>query len=313
MLIYATSSYGYLRDELAAHTQAEVGRLTRKTFDDGELYHQIVDETVGREVVLIGGTISETETLELFDLSCGLVSSGARSLTIIAPYLGYSTMDRAVKPGEVVKAKTRARLLSSIPHARETNRLIVLDLHAEGIQYYFEGGLHAIHVYAKPIILEAVRELGGAKFVLACTDAGRAKWVESLANELGVPASFVFKKRLGDGTPVINAINADVAGRRVVLYDDMVRSGGSLLNAAQAYRDAGAVEVSCVTTHGLFPGDALRRIKQSGLISRILCTNSHPRAVEQARQSDGFLGVRSVSSVLADVFRQTNPTSGTSP
>ena len=168
MLVYATESYDYLRDELVGLTEGEIGQLTRKTFDDGEFYHRIDDDITGRDVMLIGGTISEAETLELFDVSCGLVSGGARSLTIIAPYLGYSTMDRAVQPGEVVKAKTRARLLSAIPHGRETNGLVVLDLHAEGIQYYFERGLHAVHVYAKQVILDAVRELGGVDFVLAC-------------------------------------------------------------------------------------------------------------------------------------------------
>ena len=98
-------------------------------------------------------------------------------------------------------------------------------------------------------------------------------------------------------------MNADVAGRQVVVYDDMVRSGSSLLNAAEAYREAGASDVACVTTHGLFPGSALKRIKESGLISRVVCTNSHPRAVELAEQADGFLGVRSISRVLADVVR----------
>ncbi len=301
MLLYATESYGYLQQEIAEQTQSDIGQLTRKTFDDGEFYHRVVDDIAGRDVALIGGTISETETLELFDVACGLVAGGSRSLTIVAPYLGYSTMDRTVKPGEIAKAKTRARLLSSIPHAREANRLVVLDLHAEGIQYYFEGGLQVLHVYAKPVIVEAVRCLGGDVFVLACTDAGRAKWVESLANELHVPASFVFKKRLDDGTPVVTAMNADVAGKRVVVYDDMIRSGNSLLNAAEAYREAGASDVACVTTHGLFPGGAMNRIRTSGLISRIICTNSHPRAIELAKQADGFLEVRSVSTVLADV------------
>jgi len=309
MLLYATTSYCDLRDEIADQTQGEIGQLARKTFDDGEFYHRIIDDVAGRDVVLIGGTISEPETLELFDVSCGLVSGSARSLTIVAPYLGYSTMDRAVIPGEVVKAKTRARLLSSIPHGREANRLIVLDLHAEGIQYYFDTGLHATHVYAKPIIIDAVRELGGDDFVLACTDAGRAKWVESLANELRVSASFVFKKRLDDGTPVVTAMNADVAGKRVIVYDDMVRSGNSLLNAAKAYLEAGASDVACVTTHGLFPNDALHRIKESRLISKVICTNSHPRAVELARQADGFLAVRSVAKVLADVVRRNCETS----
>jgi ribose-phosphate pyrophosphokinase len=305
MLLFATESYGYFRDDLASLIAGGAGRLERKVFDDGEAYHRIVDDVAERDLALVGGAITEADTLELFDVACGLVQGGARSLALVVPYFGYSTMDRAVAPGEIVKAKTRAKLFSSVPHAREANHILLLDLHAEGIQYYFEGGLRAVHVYGKPVTIEAIRELGGEDFVLASTDAGRAKWVESLANELRVPASFVFKKRLADGAPIVTAMNADVQGRVVVVYDDMVRSGKSLLIAAEAYRQAGALEVSCVTTHGVFAGDALAEIRRSGLISRIVATNSHPRAVDLSRTNRDFLEVRSVASVFAKALRRT--------
>lgn len=308
MLFYATRSYGYFRDELArllggAAGAPQVGQLETKVFSDGEFYHRILDRVAGRDVVLVGGTVSEPETLELFDLASGLVHEGARSLTLVVPYYGYATMDRAVLAGEVVKAKTRARLLSSIVQAREANRILLLDLHAEGIEHYFEGALLPTHVYGKPAALAAIRELGGGDFVLASTDAGRAKWVESLANELRVPASFVFKRRLADGSPQITAMNADVAGKRVVIYDDMIRSGHSLLNAAAAYRAAGAVDVTCATTHGVFPGAALEEIRAAGLISRIVATNSHPRAVELAATHGDYLAVRSAAALFAERLR----------
>ena len=307
MLLYATKSYGYFCDELATRLGAEAGRVKTKAFADGEVYHQIVDNVVDRDVALVGGSISEAETLELFDLASGLAHLGARSLTLIVPYYGYATMDRAVLPGEIVKAKTRARLFSSIVHARESNRILLLDLHAEGIEHYFEGGLIATHLYGETVVLAAIRELGGQDFVLASTDAGRAKWVESLANELGAPASFVFKRRLADGTPVVTAMNADVGGKAVVIYDDMVRSGKSLLVAAEAYRAAGATSVSCVTTHGVLVADSLDKIRASGLIARMVATNSHPRAIALAGDSNGFLTIRSVAPVYAEALQQAMP------
>src|SRR5688500_1340988 len=124
MLYFATASYQYFCDELAGSARGGLGVIERKTFDDGELYHRIASDVSGQDVGLVGGTISEPETLELFDLASGLVHEGARSLTIIVPYFGYATMDRAVQSGEIVKAKTRARLLSSIPRAREGHRLL---------------------------------------------------------------------------------------------------------------------------------------------------------------------------------------------
>src|SRR5690606_29175505 len=101
---------------------------------------------------------------------------GARRLDIVIPYFGYATMERAEHAGEIVTAKTRARLLSSIPAAALGNRVFVVDLHVDAITYYFERDVRTTHVYARPLMAAAARELGGSDFVIACTDAGRAKW-----------------------------------------------------------------------------------------------------------------------------------------
>jgi ribose-phosphate pyrophosphokinase len=230
------------------------------------------------------------------------VKNGARRLTLVVPYFGYSTMERAVKSGEVVTAKTRARLLSAVPHAQGGNRILLLDLHQEGIPHYFEGDLTAVHVYAKPVTTAAIRRVGaspgGGDFVLACTDAGRAKWVQSLANDLGVQPSFVFKRRLDGEQTEVTAVSAQVAGKRVVIYDDMIRTGGSLLSAARAYRAAGASSLAAVATHGVLPGESLKKIRDSGLFSAVVCTDSHPRARELAPQFAGFFAVEPVAGVF---------------
>jgi ribose-phosphate pyrophosphokinase len=229
------------------------------------------------------------------------VKYGARSLALVIPYFGYSTMERAVKAGEVVTAKTRARLFSAIPLADAGNRVFLVDLHAEGIPHYFEGGIRPVHVYAKPVIVDLARRFGGEDMVLACTDAGRAKWVESLANEMGVPASFVFKRRLDGSHTEVTAMSAAVSGKSVVIYDDMIRTGGSLIAAARAYKSAGAVKLTAIATHGVFPEDALERLRATGLFSAIACTDTHPRARELAGAS---LHVAPIASVLAQALEE---------
>lgn len=303
MIIFSTEHHGYLEQELAELTGAARGELVRRRFPDGESYHRIQSDVDDRHVVLVGGGTSDADWLELYDVACGLVQEGAATLTLVVPYLGYSTMDRAVRAGEVVKAKTRARLLSAIPIAQRGNRIVLVDLHVEGLTHYFEGLAHPVHLHARDLVLAAVRDLGGDDFVLACTDAGRAKWVESLAYELGVTASFVFKRRGDDGTPRVTAVSAQVQGKRVVLYDDMIRTGSSLVNAARAYRDAGATDLWAVTTHGLFPGRALEDLEETGLFRRIVCTNSHPRAVELCALHPSLLEVRSVAPLIAERLR----------
>ena len=286
-VVFATEPYEYLAEDILAlgdvpgTSGAYVrGALERHTFPDGERYLRLTEPVLARHVVLVGGTITDAATLELYDLASAIVKDGARSLTMIVPYYGYSTMERAVNPGEVVTAKTRARLLSSIPSADAPNRIFLFDTHTEGLAYYFEGPIEPVHVYAKQVVIELAHELGGPvdNLVLACTDAGRAKWVESLANDMGVPASFVFKRRLDGSRTEVRAVSAQVEGKSVVIYDDMIRTGSSLLGAARAYLEAGARRVTAVATHGIFPGDSLDKLKAAGVIERIACTDSHPRA-----------------------------------
>ena len=173
-----------------------------------------------------------------------------------------------------------------------------MDLHSEGIPHYFSGEVRPVHLSARSLVLEEIRRVGGEEFVLGATDAGRAKWVESLANDLGVEGAFIFKRRHADGTTEAAAMHADVQGRKVVIYDDMIRTGGSLLGAARAYVDAGASSAAAVATHGVFPGDAFRRIADSGLFTDIVCTDSHPRSLELA--GDPQLHVVSIAGLLAD-------------
>jgi ribose-phosphate pyrophosphokinase len=300
-LVLSTQRYAYLRDDLARISRADVGAIEVAMFPDGERYQRVTTPVSGRDVVLIGGTISDADTLELFDLASSIVKYGARSLALLIPYFGYSTMERAVKAGEVVTAKTRARLFSAIPLAAAGNRVFLVDLHAEGIPHYFEGGIRPVHVYAKPVIVELARRFGGDDIVLACTDAGRAKWVESLANEMGVPASFIFKRRLDASRTEVTAMSAAVSGKSVVIYDDMIRTGSSLIAAAQAYKDAGAAKLTAVATHGVFPGDALQRLTDTGLFSAVACTDTHPRARELAGAS---LHVAPIAGVLARALEE---------
>jgi ribose-phosphate pyrophosphokinase len=301
-LLFATETYVPMAEALRQLVGLEPGAIDRKTFPDGERYRRLESDVAGRDVIVLGGTISDEATLELYDLACAAAKYGAKRLTLLIPYFGYATMERAVKPGEVVTAKTRARLLSTVPVAAEPMRVVMVDLHSEGIPHYFEGPVRPVHLYAKPLVAAMVKALAGTEqdFVLASTDAGRAKWVESLANDLGVPAAFVLKRRLSGEQTEVMAMNAQVEGRHVIVYDDMIRTGGSLIEAAKAYRQAGATKVSAVATHGLFPGDSLAKLQASGAFTRLATTDSHPAAL---RGASPFLAIEPLAPLLAQWLR----------
>lgn len=294
-LLFSTTRYHYLAERLLAAGNFDAGKVEVKSFPDGERYQRILTDVNGCDAVLVGGTISDSDTLELYDLAISLQKYGAAELVLVIPYFGYSTMERAVKSGEVVTAKVRATLLSSIPRTGKGNKVVLMDLHAEGIPHYFEAGIRPVHLYCKPLIIEAAHRIAGNDFILASTDAGRAKWVESLANDMKVGAAFVYKRRTSGSETEITGINADVKGKTVIIYDDMIRTGGSLISAAKSYKAAGAGEIHVITTHGLFTGDAIACIKQSGVIQSLTCTDTHPNALEV---KDSFLTVISTASLL---------------
>jgi ribose-phosphate pyrophosphokinase len=277
-LLFTIPSYAYLEPAFLAASDFERGEIERKNFPDGERYLRILPDLYGRDVVLLGGTPTDADWLDVFDLACGIARGGARSLAIVMPYFGYSTMERAVKPGEVVVAKTRARLLSAIPAPEGGTHLYLFDLHTDGIEFYLDDRILSRHVYGAPLVTAKIGErMDGNTFVLGACDAGRAKWVQSLAQDLSVEPAFVYKRRdATSGGTSVTGINADVRGREVVVYDDMIRTGSSLIQAGRAYLAAGATRVHAIASHLVLPGSAVEKLRASGVFASIMGTDSHP-------------------------------------
>jgi len=277
-------AYAYLEAEFLEALDCERAVLEKRQFPDGERYLRILEDLRGSEVVLLAGTPTDLDCLELYDLGFAISRAGARSLSIVMPYFGYATMERAVLPGEVVTAKTRARLISSIPACEGGTRVLLFDLHTDGVEFYFADNHLTRHLYGAPLITRAVRNLmQGRAYVLGATDAGRAKWVQSLAKGLGVEPAFVYKQRdPNTGALSVTGVNADVSGREVVIYDDMIRTGSSLLQAGRAYLSAGATAVHAIASHLVLPADSLARLTASGVFSSIHGTNSHPGSQQLA-------------------------------
>lgn len=277
-LLFTIASYEYLTPRFLAAGDFEPAEVERKTFPDGERYLRLAADTWGRDVVLLGGTPTDLDWLEVYDLAFAITRGGARSLSIVMPYFGYSTMERATKPGEVVTAKTRAMLLSAIPPCEAGTRLFLFDLHTDGIEFYC--GEHHItrHIYGAPVITAAIQKLmDGRRYVLGATDAGRAKWVQSLARDLNVEPAFVYKHRDATTNAVhLTGINADVKGKDIVIYDDMIRTGGTLIQAAKAYLQAGATAVHAIASHLVLPVNSIETLRNSGVFQSILGTDSHP-------------------------------------
>ncbi len=293
-IFFFSRSYQYMRPY---YEDKCIGEVDFHTFADGESYQRIMTDVRGKEVVIIAGTISDTDTLELYDLAAGCSQYGALSIELVIPYYGYSTMERATQYGEIVKAKTRAILLSEIPPTSLGTKIYLIDLHTEGISYYFNSNVSTYQLRAESIWKNWIEALDEPHLVIGSTDAGRAKWVEKLAQETHAEAAFIYKKREQNGVKV-SAINADVKGKAVVVYDDMIRSGSSMIQALKSYKEQGAARLYCIATHALMLDDCTQRLLDAGA-QKIAVTNSHPQAVSS---SSSLLEVLDISPIIKSVL-----------
>lgn len=270
MKLYYTESYEYLAKKMKG--SFSLGKFTRKTFSDGENYFKFNDNIKNEDILILGGTITDKEVLDIYDIACAASMYGAKSINLIIPYFGYSTMERAVDGLEIVKAKTRARLFSSIPRAIKINTIYLFDLHVNGILHYFEGELHSVHMYGKKLIKKVIKEINSKKLVLASPDEGRTKWVSSLSQEFNLPFAIALKNRNGESVSGLTA-HGNVKGKDILIYDDMIRSGGTIIEAVKNYKKLGAKDIYVMTSHGIFTSDKIFKEKN---IKKIYCSNSHP-------------------------------------
>ena len=272
------------------------GKYEIKTFPDGEYYmcldKSLQDKLKDSECIIITGTVSDRETLELYDLANTLIQYGCKKLKIHLLYYGYSTMERSVKWGECVTAKTRANLLSSIPLAPYGTKFYMYDLHAEGITYYFNQNVQTYHQYCKEIIKKMCLDIYGKRkdWVLASADSGRVKWIESLAKDIGVNSAFIFKQRISGSETKVTGINADVEGKDIIIFDDMIRSGSSLIGASAAYKEKGCKNVHIVATHGVFCCDGIKKLADCKNINSVNVINTYPMSkMAEQYANKGFL------------------------
>lgn len=303
-LVSTVSSEPFAR-ELARRLDVPVAEVERRHFPDGESYlrYRIDDpfELLGKDVIVVGATDSTASLDELYRLGFAATQNGARSLLLAVPYFGYSTMERAVHPGEQVAAKSIARQLSALPQAARGTWILMCDLHTPGLVHYFEGTAIPLEIFAMPRLIEAVQRLGLPNLTMASTDMGRAKQVERYANQLQAPVALIHKRRLSGSKTQIGAVLGDVTGRDVVIYDDMIRTGGSLVQAAEAYTSAGAASVTAVTTHLVLPPGTVERLEASPL-QRVIGTDTHPHHSLVAGHPR--FEVVSVADLFADVVRR---------
>jgi ribose-phosphate pyrophosphokinase len=285
-----------LAERITEELGVKQGCITVKQFSDGEISVKIEESARGLDVFLVQPTCQPVNDnlMELLIMIDAFRRASARRITVVLPYYGYARQDKKTKPREPVTARLVANLISGAG----ASRVLCVDLHAGQIQGFFDVPVD--HLYAGPLIADNLihRGMFDGDTVVVSPDVGGVARARALAEHLESPIAIIAKRRPEANKVEIMEIIGDVTGKVCVMIDDMIDTGGSIVQGAKALVDRGAKEVHACCTHGVLSGDAIDRVNASALRSLVV-TDTIPLP---AHKCSDKIQVISVAPLLADAI-----------
>jgi ribose-phosphate pyrophosphokinase len=295
--IFSGRAHPALAQEICAYLGIPVGELTLYNFSDGEDYCQIEENVRGADVFVVQPTCSPVNdnVMELLILLDAFRRSSASRITAVLPYFGYARQDKKDKPRVPIAAKLMADLLT----ATGVDRILTMDLHSAQIQGFFN--IPVDHLFAAPVILDAIRKLELADLVIVSPDVGGLTRARAIAKRLDASLAVIDKRRTGKNETEILNVVGEVEGKDALILDDIIDTAGTLTQAEAALRQQGARRTYAAAVHGVFSGPALDRIGGSEL-ERLLVTNTIP--VEAAIARCPRIKALSVAPLLGEAIQR---------
>ncbi|MEN6583277.1 MAG: ribose-phosphate pyrophosphokinase [Armatimonadota bacterium] len=297
-MLFSGTGNPELTQKIAERLGIHVGNIDIQRFSDGEI-HVKVDESVrGDDVFIVQSTPTPVNEhlMELLIMVDAFTRASARRVNVVMPYYCYARQDRKVKPREPVTAKLVANLLT----AARASRLLTIDLHSGQIVGFFD--IPVDNLYAGPIIADYLRRnlAIDENTVVVSPDVGGVTRARSLAEFLGTPLAIIVKRRPEPNRTEVMELIGDIEGKRAIMIDDMIDTGGSIINGAKALLERGAKEVYAACTHGVLSGGAPDKLIASP-IKKVIITDTLPLPVDKR---DSKIEVVSVSDLLADAIQR---------
>lgn len=298
MILLTGNSNLVLAEETAKYLGAPLAKSSIQRFADMEVFVEIEENVRGKDVYLLQSTSypANDNLMELLICIDALRRASAKSITAVIPYFGYARQDRKPAPRSPISAKLVANLIT----AAGADRVLTLDLHAGQIQGFFD--IPTDNLFAGPKMSRDIeRHYDTSDLMMVSPDVGGVVRTRAMAKRFGVDLAIVDKRREKAGVSEVMHIIGDVAGRRCILVDDMVDSGGTLCNAAEALLDQGATEVSAYITHGVLSGNAAERIGNSKLKELVITDSIQPTEAVLATKN---IRILSVGDLIGEAIRR---------
>jgi len=282
--------------EIAQHLKVEPTEHLVSRFKDGEIRVQILENIRGHDVFIVQSTHPPADNLlELLLLIDAAKRASAKRITAVIPYFGYGRQDRKDQPRVPISAK----LVSNLIEVAGANRVLTVDLHADQIQGFFD--IPVDNLFASPIFKEFFKGLSPETHTVVAPDVGASKRARAIARKLGdLPLAIIDKRRPAPNQAEVLNIIGHVEGRHLIIVDDIIDTGNTVIEGAKALITAGALSVVAAASHALLSGDAPQKIEDSP-IEKVIVTDTIPTVWQRKTEK---IEVLSIAPLLAEAIRR---------
>ena len=304
MKLLTGNSNKNLSQKISKFLKTKLVHSSIRKFADGEIYIEINENIRGNSIFLIQSISSPANDnlMELLLCIDALKRSSAKNITAVIPYFGYARQDRKVAPRTSISAK----LVSNLITKAGADRIVTVDLHAGQIQGFFD--IPVDNLFATPIFTRHIkRKIKNKNLICVAPDVGGVERARALGRKLNAELAIIDKRRSAPGKSLVMNVIGNVKGKICIIVDDLIDSGGTIVNATEALKKRGAKEVHVYVTHGVLSGDAVEKIKKSKIKNLVVTdTINISDRVKKVRNIE----ILSISNLLAEAIKRiSNSTS----
>ena len=298
MKILSGTSNLKLSKDIAKNLKLKLINSNIKRFADGEIYIEINENIRGNSVFVIQSTSNPANDnlMELLLIIDALKRSSAKNITAVIPYYGYARQDRKVAPRTSISAKVVANLITNAG----ASRVLTVDLHAGQIQGFFD--MPVDNLFTTPLFAKYIKKkFPNKKLICVSPDVGGVQRTRGLATRIKADLAIIDKRRPKPGQSQVMNIIGDVKGKTCIIVDDIIDSGGTIINAVSALKKEGAVDVYVFITHAVLSGDAAKKI-QNSKIKKLIITDTIDNS--QKIKNNKKIEVLSISSLMSEAIKR---------